>query len=126
MWTKRRSIQFFRTVVAMLPDFNHPYVEIAVLETHLLKVSALCDQRQSHGGVSGSSPLFKARGSRDSGGMCSIFECHPEKWKDFWTDEVRPPFSENHAYSHTPCQFALKKKVNVTIVELEHRKTPVF
>lgn len=73
MWTKRRSIQFFRAVVAMLPDFNHPYVEIAVLETHLLKVSALCGQRQSHGGVSGSSPLFKARGSRDSGGACAAY-----------------------------------------------------
>lgn len=126
MWTKGRSIQPFRTVVATLSDFNHPYVEIGVLETHLLKVSALCGQRQSHGGDSGSLPLFNAWGSWDLGVMCSIFECHPEKWKDCWTDEVRSPFSESHAYSHTPCQFAFKKKINVTIVELEHRKIPVF
>lgn len=124
MWTKGRGIQLFRTVVAMLLDFNHPYVEIGVL----LKVSALCGQRQSHGGDSGSTPLFNARESWDSGeGRCSIFECHPEKWKDCWTDEVRSPFSENHAYSHTPLPVCLKKKkINVTIVELEHRKIAVF
>lgn len=58
MWTKGRGIQLFRAVVAMLSDFNHPYVEIGVL----LKVSALCGQRQSHGGDSGSSPV-NARGS---------------------------------------------------------------
>lgn len=31
MWTKGRGIQLFRAVVAMLLDFNHPYVEIGVL-----------------------------------------------------------------------------------------------